>query len=147
MLSQKGYKAETSGAGYSSEAKVSLFYLDIPLTAIYKYELSDFSIYGKGGFNIGMGLSGKYESEYTETYDGETYSDSDSESIDWGSGADDHIKRLGLGFIIGAGVEFNENIQVGLSYNIGLNNIAAQSGDEYKNKVFAITISYFLTEL
>ena len=146
LLSQKGYKVEESGTdfgiSYSSEEKASLFYLDIPLTAMYKYELSDFSIYGKGGFNIGMGLSGKYSWE--DTYDGDT--DSGDDSIEWGSGVDDHLKRLELGFILGAGVEFNENIQVGLSYNIGLNDISAQDGSEIKNRVFAITVSYFLTD-
>ncbi len=150
LLSQKGFKYEESesfgGDSYSMELKASMFYLDIPLTAMYKFELGDISIYGTGGFNIGMGLSGKYESEYTETWDGETYSESDTDDIEWGSGAEDNIKRLDLGFIIGAGVEINESIQVGLSYNIGLNNISPHSGDEIKNSVFAITLSYFLTD-
>lgn len=148
LLSQKGYKAEDSesefGFTYSSETKVSMFYLDIPLTAMYKLEVGDLSIYGTGGFNIGMGLSGKYESEYTATFDGDTETDSDSDDIEWGG--DNGMKRMDLGFILGAGVEINESIQVGLSYTIGLNNLSPVSGEEYKNRVFALTATYFFTD-
>ncbi|MBU8891142.1 MAG: PorT family protein [Bacteroidales bacterium] len=146
LLSQKGYKYELdlSGPGYTytEESKISLFYIDIPLTAVYKFELGDMSIYGTGGFNIGMGLSGKYK--YEENDDGNITSG--ETDLDWGSGNTDDIKRMDLGFIVGAGVEINEAIQVGLSYNIGLNNLLPVSGVEAKNRVFAITISYFLTE-
>lgn len=152
IISQKGYKYEDGesfggGDSWSREDKTSLTYLDIPLTAIYKLELGDLSVYGQGGFNIGLGLSGKYKSEYSETIDGVTDSESDTETIEWGSGNDAFAKRMELGFIIGAGVEINESIQVGLSYNLGLNNIAAQSGADYKNRVFAITATYFFSEL
>ena len=146
LLSQKGYKWEDDmsmlGYTYTEESTISLFYLDIPLTAMYKYELGDLSIYGTGGFNIGMGLSGKYKYEINDDGD----ESSGDESIDWGSGDDDDVKRLDLGFIIGAGVEINESIQVGLSYTIGLNNLAPQSGADYKNRVFAITATYFLAD-
>ncbi|MBU2556098.1 MAG: PorT family protein, partial [Bacteroidetes bacterium] len=85
------------------------------------------------------GLSGKIKSKLS--YMGE--SKTESKSIDWGSGDDNDFKRLDFGWIIGAGVEY-EAFSAGLSYNLGLSNIAAtpDGGNKVKNRVFAITVGY-----
>lgn len=119
-----------------------MYYLDIPLTALYKFDLGNIGIYAKGGFNIGLGLSGKYKYETIDPISGDKVDE--SESVEWGG--NDGLKRMELGFIIGGGVELNEKMQLGLAFNLGLNDLAPSGGD-YKNRVFAISFTYFFTEL
>jgi opacity protein-like surface antigen len=131
IISGKGGKSSFLG----DKIVTSLTYLDIPLHAIYKYDLGSLSIYGKSGFDIGIGVAGKYK------YDGE------KESINWGSGDNDDLKRIQLGFYIGAGVELMDNLQLGLGYNWGLNDISASGTGDVKNRVFTISATYFFAEL
>ena len=82
-----------------------------------------------------------------ETYMGDT--DKSEEDIEWGSDEnDDHLKRLDLGLIIGAGVVVH-SIEIGLSYSLGLANISASTdeGGKIHNRVFSITAGYKLGEL
>ena len=72
--------------------------------------------------------------------------DGESESIKWGSGATE-LKRLEFGFHIEGGVELMENLQLGMSYNLGLNDISGDGNGGTKNRVFAITATYFFSEL
>ncbi|MFA6270564.1 MAG: porin family protein [Candidatus Paceibacterota bacterium] len=111
--------------------KTNLLYLNIPITAKARYELDNFSLYGLFGPYIGLGLSGKYKA------------DDNSEDIKWGSGDSDDMKRLDYGLTIGAGIEYKA-FMAGLSYNLGLANIAAQTEGGYmaKNRAFLISVGY-----
>ena len=127
FLSTQGYKVNTIFGDY----KTNLLYFNIPITGKARYEFDDFNIYGLFGPYIGLGLSGKVKSGDNST------------NIDWGSGEDNDLKRFDLGITIGAGVEYGPYL-AGISYNLGLANIAAQNDGGYrvKNRVFAITIGY-----
>lgn len=139
----KGYKYSDSGSdyGYEWEEKESanLYYIDIPLTAKASFDVGSVKIYGAAGPYIGIGLSGKSKYEYT--FDGDT--ESESEAVEWGSGEDDHLKRLDFGLTVGAGVEIKA-IQIGVTYGFGLANIAADTEDGYKvsNRVLGISVGY-----
>lgn len=127
FLSTMGYKYD----GLMGDYTTNLLYLNIPLTGKARYELDNISLYGLFGPYIGLGLSGKYKN------------DDDSEDVKWGSGDDDDLKRFDFGWIIGAGIEY-QAFSAGLSYNLGLANIAATTDGGYKvkNRVFAITVGY-----
>ncbi|PKP33264.1 MAG: hypothetical protein CVT99_02085 [Bacteroidetes bacterium HGW-Bacteroidetes-16] len=127
FLSTMGYKYEGEMADYTT----NLLYLNIPITAKARYELDNFNLYGLFGPYIGLGLSGKYKA------------DDNSEDIKWGSGDSDDLKRLDFGWTIGAGIEY-EAFMAGLSYNLGLANIAAQTEGGYKakNRAFLISVGY-----
>jgi len=123
FLMTMGYKYEVLSVDY----KTNLLYLNIPITAKARYELDNFSLYGLFGPYIGLGLSGK----------------NNSVDIEWGSGDSDNLKRFDFGWTIGAGVEY-EAFMAGLSYNLGLANIAAQTEGGYKakNRAFLISVGY-----
>jgi hypothetical protein len=127
FLSTMGYKYD----GLMGDYTTNLLYLNVPLTGKARYELDNINLYGLFGPYIGLGLSGKYKN------------DDDSEDVKWGSGDSDTFKRFDFGWIIGAGVEYKAFL-AGLSYNLGLANIAAQTdgGNKAKNRVFAITFGY-----
>lgn len=143
LLSTKGAKIleeETySGETYKYEGKVNLFYLDIPLTAKAYFDIENARAYGVFGPYLGMGLSGK--SKWEGSYMGET--ESEETDINWGSDEEDDLKRLDFGLSVGAGVEI-KSVQIGLSYNLGLTNISANTygGEKTNNRVLGISIGY-----
>ncbi len=139
LLSTKGFKINEEEGGAEFKTNINLLYLDLPLTAKATYDLNGTKIFGTFGPYIGMGLTGKYK--YEMSYEGE--SESDSESVEWGSDEDSDFKRLDYGLTIGAGVEVKSFI-VGVSYGLGLANIAAETEGDYKvnNRVLGISVGY-----
>ncbi|MDP2722630.1 MAG: porin family protein [Bacteroidales bacterium] len=143
FLSNKGFRINKEGTEYGEPYKFkstwNLYYIEIPLTAKATFDLGNQRIYGIFGPSIGIGLSGKDKAK--TTYMGE--SDTNTETVDWGTGEDNDLKRFDFGWIIGAGVEY-QAFSAGLSYNLGLANIAATTDGGYKvkNRVFAITVGY-----
>jgi len=127
FLMTMGFKNEGELVDY----KTNLLYLNIPITAKARYELDNFNLYGLFGPYIGLGLSGKYKA------------DDESVDVKWGSGDSDDLKRFDFGWTIGAGIEY-EAFMAGLSYNLGLANIAAQTEGGYKakNRAFLISVGY-----
>lgn len=143
FLSNKGvrisHEETEEGETYGVKGTIDLYYIEIPLTGKATFDVGNQKIYGIFGPTVGIGLSGKIKSKLS--YMGE--SKTESKSIDWGSGDDNDFKRLDFGWIIGAGVKY-EAFSAGLSYNLGLSNIAAtpDGGNKVKNRVFAITVGY-----
>jgi len=117
-----------------------LYYLDIPLNLKVVFGSNKIKVYGTLGPYIGVGLSGK-DSWTNDAVKG-------SETIKWGNDANnDFLKRLDYGVGIGAGVIFSR-VLVGIGYDLGLANIAADASGGYKikNKVLQISIGYLFGE-
>jgi len=143
LLSTKGYKFSISetelGQTVETKGSTNLLYLDIPITAKAYFDLSSVKVYGIVGPYIGIGLSGKSKLEMS----GDGVSLTVKETLKWGSGAEDHYRRLDYGLIVGAGVAIN-SIEVGLTYGLGLANISAETdnGAKVNNRVLGITVGY-----
>ncbi|NOR74788.1 MAG: outer membrane beta-barrel protein [Draconibacterium sp.] len=137
LLSTKGFKTSSDEMDpsdiYSSDHKVNILYLDIPLTAKVLYNIGGVEAFGLFGPYIDFGLTGK--SKYKST------DESTEEDIEWGSDKD--LKRLDLGLVFGVGVEV-KSVEIGVSYNLGLANIAPNDDYDFlaKNKVLAISVGY-----
>jgi hypothetical protein len=129
LIATQGYKVKNDG--YKSTTNVN--YLQVPINAQYKLDLGGMKLLLQAGPYLGIALSGKTKSKY----DGE----SESESIKFGSGDEDQMKRGDFGLGFGAGLQFG-NIQAGLGYNIGLANIADSDDVKVKNNGLAITVTY-----
>ncbi|WP_297090213.1 porin family protein [uncultured Draconibacterium sp.] len=143
LLTTKGIKMDETetyeGISYSSNAKVNLYYLDIPLMGKLYADVGNARIYGMLGPYVGIGLSGKTKVEEkggSETYDEEW-------DIEWGSGDEDDLKRLGFGMAVGGGVEINSLI-FEFSSHFGLNNISPQSDYDMvaRNRTFMFSVGY-----
>ena len=139
LLSTKGFSFSDDYEGLEMKAKANLLYIDLPVTAKASYDLNGIKIYGELGPYVGMGLTGKYKSKIS--YEGE--SETDTESVEWGSDDDSDLKRLDFGVVIGAGVQI-ESILVGLNYGLGLANVGTTSDDGYKenHRVLSLTVGY-----
>lgn len=147
LLMNKGFKdsqKETyGGETFVYDENVSLLYLDIPLLAKAYFSVGDMKIYGALGPYAGIGLSGKDHWE-SSGMDG---SDSGTDDIKWGSGDQDHLKRLDYGIWLGAGVEI-KSIMLGAFYNYGLANISATTdgGSKINNRVVGISVGYVINK-
>lgn len=147
LLMSKGFKdseKETyGGETYTYDENVSLLYLDVPLLAKAYFNVGDMRIYGALGPYVGMGLSGKDHWESSGTGG----SDSGTDDIKWGSGDQDHLKRLDYGVWVGAGVEM-KSIMLGAFYNFGLANISASTtgGSKINNRVLGISVGYIINK-
>lgn len=145
FISTKGFHESTNvtvdGVAVESKSKINLLYIDIPLTAKATFDVGNYQVFGVFGPYIGMGLSGKNKTEVTSM--GATTND--DMDIEWGEGDDKDLKRLDAGLIFGAGVE-RSAYQLGITYGLGLANIAAFNTDTFqvKNRVLAITVGYKL---
>ncbi len=139
------YGTTSKDGDYSSN--MTLNYLQIPVTAAYKWELNNnLSLFGQAGLYGGYAISGKV----TEKEDGEK----DSESLSFGSDEEnDDLSALDFGAIFGAGVEFNK-FRVGVNYNWGFANLSNADQDNgdldvksgWKNSNLSLTFGYFFNK-
>lgn len=112
----------------------SPMYLEIPVLASYRY---DFGSAAQLQINVGpyfaYGVGGKVKEEY----DGEE----DSEDFFH----EDNAKKFDCGLQFGAGVTFASHYYLGFAYDLGLSNIAKNSGDsdgKIKNRSWMISLGY-----
>lgn len=105
-------------------SKISLTYLDIPVYAIYNYEVGSGKAFGGLGPYFGIALMGK---------DG-------GEKIDF---SDDGIKRADFGANFILGYEFTElGLKALMTISPGLGNLSSDSDTKVKNFTFGIGAAY-----
>ena len=128
LFSSKGYKVSYEGASGSTNVN----YLEIPINTIYKIEIGSSKLCLSAGPYLGYAVSANAK-----------YGDLEGD-LKIGSGKEDDIKALDYGLNIGAGVELNDKITIGLQYGIGLANISpyTEYGFSAKNNVFGISVGY-----
>jgi hypothetical protein len=131
LFSTKGFKMENS-----VPASISLNYLEVPINAIYKIELSSAKILIIAGPYLGYALSGKIKASEPILGDNE---DSKEQKLEIGT----DIKALDFGLNVGTGVEIKD-ITASLQYGYGLANLSFHSEIEtkFKNRVLGISIGY-----
>lgn len=141
LYSAQGAKIEESysevGYTISGESKLKLNYLNIPIIAKY-YVAEGFSV--EAGPQLGLLLSAEEDWEYSETFEGETTSESGENDVK------DEYKGIDFGFNIGVGYKLNSGLNFAARYNLGLANINDGEGsDDFKinNNVLQVSVGYF----
>ncbi|WP_281232068.1 porin family protein [Flavobacterium gelatinilyticum] len=130
LYSAQGVRVKYSKAYFSSDEKVNLGYLNVPLMFKY-YVIEGLNI--EAGPQIGFLLSAK--SKYKVTDDYGTVS------------SNDDIKRLcnsvDFGLNFGLGYDVTKNLSVGARYNLGLTNVyKSDYFAKAKNSVISLTVGY-----
>ncbi len=143
LYSTQGAKRDFSevfdGDAISTDAKINLAYLNIPIMAKF-YVADKFSL--EAGPQIGFLMSAKRDVTESATIDGIFYSESEKTDVK------DFMKSIDFGVNFGAGYDFTENLSAGLRYNLGLSNINDVKGDDdannskTKNSVFSLSVGY-----
>ena len=130
LYSAQGAKTEFSEEGLSVKGTQKLAYLNIPVMARF-YVAKGFSL--EAGPQLGFLLSA--EQEATVSFEGESETESADNKKDFNS--------TDFGFNLGAGYDVTENINLGLRYSIGLNNIVKENGsDSNSNSNLAFAVGY-----
>lgn len=141
LFALKGVKYKEIDAGDTYKDVVRLFYIVIPITAKYTYDLGAVGLYGQLGPYIGIGLAGSVRS--VNEIDGDRTVE--TESILWGNTSSNDLKRFDMGLTLGLGVLVFNSLQAGLFMEQGLANISASThnGRKVKNSVFGLSVVYY----
>jgi len=139
LMTTKGMKYVDEVSGATVTLKANLYYLDIPFTLKASCELEEkFKIFAAAGPYAGVCFSGR--TLVTAEYQGEE--ETVENVINLGNQKDeDVLKRPDMGFTFGGGFEFY-SIKIGISYDLGLYNIATDqdNGTTVKNRVLKFSI-------
>ncbi|GAA0894004.1 porin family protein [Fulvivirga kasyanovii] len=142
VYSTQGAKSEYSETvedvgfvfSYSSESKVKLDYLNIPV--LFKFKPAEIFYIG-GGPQLGILLSAKHE--YSTTFVGSGVSESESGQED----VKDELNAIDLSLAIGAGIELENGLNFGIRYNYGISDVADENdGDPIRNSVLQASVGY-----
>ncbi len=121
------------------EWRMNIAYLDIPIVAKVSFPIKKVTIFGYGGGYIAQGL-------YGDIIDKEDIDASFGtwQKVIWGN-TGEALNRLDYGLNLGVGVK-HRDVQYGISYEMGLANLAASDVPEAKicNRVATIYLSYAL---
>ena len=145
LLSTKGFKAKDEDRYEKEVYKTNLAYLEVPVLASYNYEIkNDIKVFAGLGPVLGVAIGGKFKNNYVDK-DDHSENEKESEKIKFGSSEDDNFKRIDLGLMIQAGVQYDK-YKFGLFYNAGLLNLSnwKGNGNKEKNKVFGISLAYVI---
>ena len=138
---QKGGKQSESASGFSSETKLTMNYLELPLNVVYKFSGS--GLFAGAGPSIGYGFSGKAKSK--TTFGSTTTEDNTDIKFDGEKNPTDgkaHLKALDFGANFLVGYQFSNNLVLKANYTLGLSNINPQDNSSLKNTGLGFTIGY-----
>ncbi len=142
LFSSKGAKVDNTTDGVKLQGKTILNYIEIPLSFIARQNLNSngMRVYELVGPYLGFGVDGKVDLEQTANGVTTTLAD---RPIEWGSDDTDDLKSFDFGLSFGVGLEIN-NFLVGVSYDLGLSNLAANDANEakFKNRNIKVTFGY-----
>jgi hypothetical protein len=129
-LGNKGAKYTYPGGS----AKISIFYLQIPVIAQYDFDVSNqLGLYAGLGPYYAIALGGKYKDEEIK------------ETLHFGNGDEDDFRRGDFGIKMRLGCRLkNKPITIGLQADFGLRNVAPGGDDDFKikNQTFGVQVGY-----
>ncbi len=145
LLITKGYKYQIGDFKTVSRP----MYVEIPLNAMYNFEIENLIVYGGFGPYIGYGIGGNNKVT-TKDKSGNTVNTKDK--INWGPSDTDIYKPFDFGANINVAFEYN-NFLAGFNYSLGLANVSSKgfiSGNgggagtdvKLKNRTYNFTIGY-----
>jgi len=134
IFTTKGSKYSVKDYGYSYDISISPSFIELPVNALYKIDVSSIKVFLLAGPSFAYGIGGKYKEN------------DESDDIKFGSGDDKDMKPFDLGLNMGAGMEV-KNFQLMLQYNLGLLNLAPVTDNdaEMKTRVFSISLAYLFS--
>lgn len=141
---ESSFSFEEEGMTFSSEQKIKLGYLNLPIMA--KFFVTD-GLSLQAGPQVGYLLSAKNEYEFSSSFADEFDMDeSGTEDVK------DQLKKISFGVNFGLGYEFGSNLFLQARYHLGLSNIDDTEVDpdddfevemgKIKNSGFQVSVGY-----
>lgn len=131
LYSAKGAKYSISGGGMSADMSIKPSYIEVPVNALYKLDVSSAKLLIFAGPYFAYGVGGTYES------------DNETKDIKFGTSDQDDMKPLDIGLNFGVGADI-KGFEITAQYGLGLSNLAtdSSSGTEMKTKTIGISVAY-----
>ena len=135
---QKGTKDEQSSGGLTEKVKLSINCIELPLNFIFNARGYNGNFFIGAGPSLAFAISGKWKLD-----DGTTTA---TQSLKFGNGDNDDLKRFDLGANFITGYNFNKGLQFSVNYNAGLSNLipGGSTDGKLKSHYFGIKLGYFL---
>lgn len=136
---KSSFKFQSSEVSMSSEEKLKLGYINLPVMAKY-YVTEGLSV--ELGPQIGYLISAKSEYEFSSTFEGITIEDSGKEDVK------DFMKKTSFGASVGLGYTMKNNLYFQARYHLGLSNINDTEDEEdgylakIKNNGFQLSVGF-----
>lgn len=147
VLTTKGYRKryseEFKGVTIDSRERLTLYYIELPVYAVYEFELFSLEMIAGLGPFVSYGYWGKYSWKREGNGEEET----EKGDVYWGTNPDtDDLVPFDYGAGIKVGGKY-ENFVLDVSYQYSIPNIAAdtQYGKVVRNTVFSASLSYFFS--
>ncbi len=147
VLTTKGYRKryseEFQGVTVDSRERLTLYYIELPVYAVYEFEVFGLDLIAGLGPFVSYGYWGKYSWKR----EGGGEEESEKGDVYWGTNPDtDDLVHIDYGAGIKVGGKY-ENFVLDLSYQYSIPNIAAdtQNGKVIRNSVFSVSLSYFFS--
>jgi hypothetical protein len=142
------YSESMMGGGYDvlwdSNSELKMNWLDIPILVAFKPN-DKIRIFAGPFLEIYLNGKADYEGTISGTYEGETFSESESGSEDIES---DEINSPGFGLIFGGAYMLGNNLEVEARYALGLTSIIEDEGEDIegslKNSGIQVLVNYYL---
>ncbi|MBA9076214.1 MULTISPECIES: porin family protein [Rufibacter] len=133
---------ENGGFGFIFEmkkyhAKMTLHYLDVPVMARYQSG----NLFVEAGPTVSYLVKSKIDMrEFEEAMDfwAEEEGDVKEEVIS----SEDDLRKIDLGYALGAGYQFSNGLELGLRYNGGFTTVFKDDESKLKNSVFQLSLAY-----
>ena len=115
------------------DAKIELGYVNVPIVA-NAYLFKGFAL--KAGVQFGFLTSAKMKCTTKAEQGGLNQTVNNDVSIK------DGCEKMDIAIPVGVSYQFKVPIVIDARYNIGLKNVSKESGENFKNQVFQITVGY-----
>jgi hypothetical protein len=133
---QKGFKREEEAV----KTALMLDYIEVPLNIMFNTRNNDINNRKADDFFFGIGPSVAFgTSGKIEVKDDTSRV---TENVKFGSGDDDHIKRVDLGANFVMGCMFYNKFFFSINYNMGLSNMSGNKEIRWKNNYLGFKVGY-----
>lgn len=155
---QKGFRQDyhesDDGLTIDANGKFNINFIELPILAKASFGEGNVKFFLNAGPSVAFGLGGKFKTEYTVSFLGDSDSDSVEGKIKFGDSDDSEDEvvyldnRLEIGIQVGGGVMINEKVMIDLRYGHGLSSLTDDDSDIYegpskmKTRVFQLTVGY-----
>jgi hypothetical protein len=144
LLSSKGPRYESGIVGVDYNIRYRPLYLHLPIPVLGSTDVGEIRVFGGIGPYVSIGLGGKVVVE--GDIDAIGFDFEGDEPNKWGDDFGDHYRGVDAGLLFTVGAEPAEGVQLALTYEQGLTNIAPNGNDNniVRNRVLNLTTTFFL---
>lgn len=125
---------------FQGDYKLNTMYLDIPVNAVFNFNIGRGKIFFGGGPYYGFAISGKTKTEGITINGANQANQSSKQDVKFGKNEDLQRSDYGLNFL--AGFELNNGLNIHAGYGLGLKTITGRSINYYQEKNRVLSVGF-----